>query len=64
MQIVIWGADEQTTVYQVPSITVPSGADGQDGADGQSAVITVFTDEAAFNAYAPGPLELAVLTDA
>lgn len=58
MQIVIWGADEQTTVYQVPSITVPSGADGQ------SAVITVFTNEAAFNAYTPGPLELAVLTDA
>ena len=32
--------------------------------DAMKPVITVFTDEAAFNAYTPGPLELAVLTDA
>lgn len=40
------------------------GPAGDDGADGQSATITVFADEAAFDAYTPGPLELAVLTNA
>lgn len=40
------------------------GADGTDGQDGTNATITTYTDEAAFNAATPGPLEIAVLTDA
>lgn len=39
-------------------------ADKLRGPPGEGVTITVFTDEAAFNAAVPGPLEWVVLTDA
>lgn len=40
------------------TLTIPAGAPGA------SVTITVFTDKALYDAYAPGPREIAVLTDA
>lgn len=49
----------------LPGVDGTDGEDGAPGADGQSATVTTFTDQAAFDAYVPaGPLDLAVLTNA
>ena len=42
------------------TLTIPAGADGEDGT---SVTITVFTDQALYDAHTPGALEIAVLTD-
>ena len=47
---------------RVTVLTKSDGPPGATGPAGQNATITVFTDQAAFNAYTPAPLELAVLT--
>lgn len=60
--------DDGDSAYQV---AVDAGFEGTEaewlaslrGDDGTNATITTYTDEAAFDAANPGPLELAVLTD-
>ncbi len=42
----------------------PQGPAGAPGVPGESVTITTFTDDVAFDAYTPGPMEFAVLTNA
>lgn len=42
----------------------PQGEAGPAGAPGEGIIVTTFTDETAFNAHTPGPMEFAVLTNA
>lgn len=44
------------------SIIGPKGETGDQGPAGQSLTVTSFTSRAAYDAYTPGPLELAVYT--
>lgn len=63
--------DHTATVANFPSASnyptnwtlIAQLRDGDNGINGQSASITVFSDEAVFNAYVAGPLEIVALVD-